>query len=464
MKLAVLIANRGFFPSSVIRSAREEMTAALSRAGLEVLCMEESATRYGAVETTAEGMIFANFLQAHRGEYDGLIICLPNFGDENGIKAAIRDCGVPILIQAYPDALEEMDFEHRRDAFCGKLALTSVLKQMGIPFTTFLPFTVHPNSKAFDEQLQKFAAICRIVKQMRYVRLGAMGARTTAFKSVRFDEMALERRGIDVETYDLSILFSRIGRLDDQDPGVQKRLKDLHRVADFSCAPAGRDLILAKFAAAVDTIVQEDHLQALAIRCWSELQQELGITPCAAMGLMNQEGLPAVCEMDVTNAISMMGLSLASGEASGCLDWNNNYGDDPNKCILFHCGPLPMDLMEGPGQVQQHKMLSKSYGQGCSWGLNVGKVKKGLITYSGMRTENGEVQFYVGTANVVDAPVAPEFFGVHAVVETEDLQKKLKTISEAGFRHHVTITRGDVAEAVQEAFTKYLGYKQIVIE
>jgi len=178
---------------------------------------------------------------------------------------------------------------------------------------------------------------------------------------------------------------------------------------------------------------------------------------------LNQEGVPTVCEMDVTNALAMTGLSIASGSAPGCLDWNNNYGDDLDKCILFHCGPLPMDLMEGPGEVQQHKMLSKSYGQGCSWGLNVGKVKTGTITYCGMRTEHGEIQFYVSTAQIVDAPVAEEFFGVHAVMQTEDLQKKLQTISAAGFRHHVAITRGDVAEVVAEALTKYLGYRRIML-
>jgi len=425
--------------------------------------MDQSLTKYGAVETRAEGETYAEFLDAHHGEYDGLIICLPNFGDENGIKAAIRDCDVPIFLQAYPDRLDEMDFEHRRDAFCGKLALTSVLTQMKKPYTTFLPFTTHPASAEFDRQLQQFAAICRVVKRMRAMRLGAIGARTTAFKSVRFDEMALEARGVDVETFDLSTIFAKIRKLSDTDEAVQRRLQDLHRVADFSAAPKGRDLILAKFAATVDSLVREERLDTMAIRCWSELQQELGITPCAAMGLLNQEGVPTVCEMDVTNALAMTGLSIASGSAPGCLDWNNNYGDDLDKCILFHCGPLPMDLMEGPGEVQQHKMLSKSYGQGCSWGLNVGKVKTGTITYCGMRTEHGEIQFYVSTAQIVDAPVAEEFFGVHAVMQTEDLQKKLQTISAAGFRHHVAITRGDVAEVVAEALTKYLGYRRIML-
>lgn len=461
MKLAVLIGNRGFFPSTVISSAREEITAAVSRAGMEALCIDEGATRYGAVETTEEGFVFAEFLEKHRGEYDGLIICLPNFGDENGIKAAIARCDVPILLQAYPDSLDEMDFEHRRDAFCGKLALTSVLTQMKKPYTTFLPFTVHPSTREFDRQMQQFAAICRIVKRMKNLRIGVVGARTTAFKSVRYDEIALESHGVDVETYDLSALFQKIRSLSDEDEAVLHRLQQLREVADFSKAPEGRDLMVAKYATAVDALVKENRLNALAVRCWSELQQELGISPCAAVGIFNQDGVPTVCETDVTNAIAMAGLSLAANLASGCMDWNNNYGDAPNRCVLFHCGPMPMDLMQGPGQVQQHKMLSKSYGQGCSWGVNIGKVKTGEITYCGVRTANGEVQFYVDTGKLVDAPIPEESFGTHGVLETEDLQRKLQNMSAAGFRHHVAFTMGDVKEAVAEAFTKYLGYRRI---
>lgn len=461
MKIALLIANRGFFPSSVISSAREEMLDAFARAGIEAIYPDEFSTRYGAVETLQEGRVFADFLEEHRGEYAGLVICLPNFGDENGIKAAIRDCDVPILLQAYPDKLDEMDFAHRRDAFCGKMALTSVLTQMGTRYTTYLPFVTHPASKEFDRQLKKFAAICRIVSRMKHLRIGAFGARTTAFKSVRYDEMALENRGVDVETYDFSTVFAAIRELSDSDPKVQARLADLHRVCDYKDAPAGRDVSLAKLAVVLDKMIDENMLDTLAIRCWSELQQELGITPCAAMGLLIQEGVPVVCEMDVTNAMAMMGLQLAAGTGTGCLDWNNNYGDDPNKCILFHCGPLPMDLMEGPGHVEQHKMLSKSYGDGCSWGLNVGKVKTGPITFAGMRTQNGQVQFYVDTAQIVDAPVSKEFFGIPIVIETDNLQNKLQKISDAGFRHHVAIVQGDVKDAVAEAFTKYLGYHRV---
>ena len=461
MKLALLVANRGFFPSSVIKSAYDEMKAAFLKAGVECLTIDEGLIKYDAVETTQEGSIFAGFLKEHRGEYDGLVICLPNFGDENGIKAAIKDCDVPILLQAYPDKLGMMDFEHRRDAFCGKLALTSVLKQMGIQYTSFTPFTVHPSSVEFAEHLKKFSGICRIVKRMKKMRLGAIGARTSAFKSVRYDEVALERHGIDVEAYDLSAVFARMKKYNGTDIPVQEWIASLKATADFKNVPKDRDLVMGRFAAALSDIIREDSLDAVAIRCWSELQTELGITPCAVMGILNQSGIPAVCEMDVTNAISMLGLALASERSSGCLDFNNNYENDDNKCILFHCGPLPMELMQGPGVIEEHKMLSKTFGQGCSWGLNVGKVRPGEVTFASVRTEAGEICFYTDKGQITEDTVDKDFFGIHAVLETKDLQNKLLRISENGFRHHVTITSGDVVDILAEAFTKYLGYKRV---
>lgn len=463
MRLALLVANRGFFPSSVIDLAYDDMHQAFRKAGVECLSIDRNAIKYGAVETTQEGFVFARFLEEHRGEFDGLVICLPNFGDENGIKAAIAGCDVPILIQAYPDEIGHMDFEHRRDAFCGKFALTSVLTQMGKRYTTFTPFTVHPLSTEFDTQLQKFAAVCRVVKKMKKIRLGALGARTTAFKSVRYDEVALERHGIDVESYDFSYILKAVNKTSESDPAVKDWLEKLHSTADFSNAPVGRDVSIAKLGAVLDLLARDAALDVMAIRCWSELQETLNISPCAVVGLFNQAGIPIACEMDVTNAIAMLGLALASQKSCGCLDWNNNYGNEPDKCILFHCGPLPMELMQGPGVIEEHKMLSKTYGQGCSWGLNVGKIRTGDITFAGMRTEAGQLCFYADKARITDDPVEKEFFGVSGVLEMPGLQNKLNNISRNGFRHHVTITAGDVEETLSEALVNYLGYKRINI-
>ena len=461
MKLALLIANRGFFPSSVIESAREEMTQAVERAGAEALIMDASLTRYGAVETRDEGEVYANFLAEHAGEYDGLIICLPNFGDENGIKEAIKDVKVPILLQAYPDELGKMDFACRRDAFCGKLGLCAVLKQMKVPFVSGEPFTMHPLSEEFHKEMTDFLAICRMVKRMHHMRIGVLGARTTAFKSVRFDEAALEQKGADVETLDLTQVFAKMKAIADDDERLGDWEKEIKAVSDTCDTPEYAILNQCKLGVALEEIRTEMKLDVMAIRCWSELQYEYKITPCTVMGILNKRQMPVVCETDVTNAPAMMALAMASETGVGCLDINNNYGEEPDKCILFHCGPLPVDLLCGPGHMDEHKMFTKTQGENCSWGVNVGRIKPGTITICGMRTENGEVRYFVEKAEVLDIKVDEGFFGTYGVVQIPGLQTKLRHMGEEGFRHHAIITAGDQTRRVREALSKYLGYTEI---
>ena len=461
MKLAVLIANRGFFPSSVIDSARAEMVEAITRAGAEALVMETSRTKYGAVELREDGEEFAKFLAEHEGEYDGLVICLPNFGDENGIKEAIKDVRVPILLQAYPDELDKLDFANRRDAFCGKLGLCAVLKQMKVKFVNTKSFTVHPLSDEFAGELRSFISICRIVGKMRHMRIGVIGARTTAFKSVRFDEGALESRGVDIETLDLTQVFAKMKKIEDNDPRLAEWEKDILAISNTCDTPAYAIVNQCKLGVALEELRTEMKLDAMAIRCWSELQYEYKIAPCTVMAIFNKRQVPIVCETDVNNAPAMMALAMASNTGVGCLDVNNNYGDDPDKCILFHCGPLPIDLLCGPGHMEEHKMFTKTQGINCSWGVNVGKIKPGVITICGMRTENGETRYFVERAEVLDTELDPRFFGTYGVTEIKGLQPKLKNMCEEGFRHHAIITAGDWTDAMREALTKYLGYTEI---
>ena len=461
MKIAVLIANRGFFPSSVIDSAREEIKEAISRVGAEALFMDADLTRYGAVETRAEGECYSEFLKKNAGEYDGLIICLPNFGDENGIKEAIKDVNVPILLQAYPDELDKLDFANRRDAFCGKLGLCAVLKQMKTKFTNTELFTVHPSSDEFQKELIRFVSVCRIVMRMRHMRIGVLGARTTAFKSVRFDEGALETRGCDVETLDMTQVFEKMNSISDDDVRLSTWERDILEISNVEDAPRYSIINQCKLGIALEEIKNEMKLDVMAIRCWSELQYEYKITPCTVMGILNKRQIPVVCETDVTNAPAMLALALASMNGVGCLDVNNNYGDDPNKCILFHCGPLPIDLLCEKGHMEEHKMFTKTQGLNCSWGVNVGKIKPCTVTVCGMRTEDGEVRYFVERAKVLDTELDRAFFGTYGVVEIPELQSKLKHMSEEGFRHHAIITEGDWCQPLREALSKYLGYTEV---
>ena len=458
---AVFIGNRGLFPASLLAEAREDMGRTLKALGHEILMLDPAATRHGAVETPAEGRLFAEFLRSHRGAFDGVILTLPNFGDENGALAALKDAGVPILIQAYPDQLEKMAPELRRDSFCGKFSIMDVFCQDGVKFTNLKPHTVHPNSELFAANIDYFDRLCRVTSSLKDLTVGAIGARTTAFKTVRIDELTLQRSGVTVETFDLSDLFYRTESLEDNDPLVADKTRNLKAYTRWEGIPKRSLSTIAKMGVAIDRMVEENQLDALAIRCWIEMQEQLGISPCVLLSEMNDRGLPAACELDIGNAVIMTALSRAGGNPATCLDWNNNYGDEPDKCILFHCGSAPQSMMSQKGRVTDHEILKNSLGPGRSYGCNVGRIAPMPITYGSLLSEEGKLEVYLGEGRFTDDPIPPEFFGCAGVAEIDNLQDVLQTIGNRGFRHHVSAAKGHLLEPTREALDKYLGYDVI---
>lgn len=457
MTFALYFGNRGFFPESLIGTARDEVAAAVTAAGYDYIIPDADMTRYGAVETRDEGYRYAEWLESHRGEFDGVILSLPNFGDENGAVAALRDAGVPILVQAYPDEIGKMDFEHRRDSYCGKFSIEDVFNQYGIQYTVLAPHVVHPSSPEFRQNLTDFAAICRVVNKMRRFTIGCIGARTSKFKTVRFDEITLQKYGITVETFDLSDLFWRVGQLSDSDPDVMCKRVRLTEYTDFSLVPDDKLTTLAKVGVVIDRYIKEFRLDCIALRCWEEMQTVLGVAPCVLLSELNDRGIVASCEIDLCSAINMYSLMLASEKPAACVDWNNNYGDDPDKVILFHCGPIAQSLMEKKGIVTDHKMFAKA-NPGCGWGSNEGRIAAFPMTFSNCKTENGRLTFYIGEGEFTGEPIEDGFFGCGGVAHIDNLQHILLKLGRSGFRHHTAIGRGHTALILREAFQYYLGY------
>ena len=232
--------------------------------GFETLIMPKSLTKYGAVESVQDGEIYAKFL--NENDYDGVILCLPNFGDENGAINALEDAGVPILVQAYPDEIGKMDFAHRRDAYCGKLSVLDVFYQHGLPYTTF-SHVMKPSSDIFKKELIDFARVCRVVKSMKKVNVGAVGARTTAFKTIRFDEQTLQKYGINTIALDLSEVFYRMDKKDDTAESVSRKIDTLTEYTDCCMVPKDKLTMVAKLGVVLNDIIDEYDLDCMALRC-----------------------------------------------------------------------------------------------------------------------------------------------------------------------------------------------------
>ena len=460
MTMGVIVGNRGFFPDHLAKTGREEMIQALQKAGMDVVVLGPEKSKYGAVETYEEAKRCAELFQSKRDVIDGVIVTLPNFGDERAIADTLRlsHLSVPVLVQATPDTPGKMAITHRRDSFCGKMSACNNLRQYGIPYSLTTVHTETPDSAEFSKDLEWFAGVCRVVKGLRNLRIGAIGARPAAFNTVRYSEKLLEASGISVETLDLSEVLGRISRIKDNDEGVAKKLKSIESYVTTSGIPQAALLKMAKLGAVVDDWMKSANVAISAVQCWTSLEENLGVVPCTVMSMMSDSLLSSACEVDVCGVLAMHALQLASETPSALLDWNNNYGSDPNKAVCFHCSNLPKHFFNEV-KMDFQAIIAGTVGMENTFGTCVGQVKAGAMSFARFSTDDvhGKIRGYTGSGRFTDDPL--QTFGGAGVVEIPGLQKLLHFICENGFEHHVAANFSSVDSAVHEAATRYLGWE-----
>ena len=327
MTMGLIVGNRGFFPDHLAKSGREEMVRVLQAADIDVVALTPEQSKYGAVETRQESRLCADLFRQRRDRIDGIVVTLPNFGEERAIADTLRlaDLRVPVLIQATPDDPRKMTIAFRRDSFCGKMSACNNLSQYGIPYSITTLHTESPDSPEFAKDLQWFAAVCRVVNGFRNLRVGSIGARPAAFNTVRYSEKILESQGISVETLDLSEVLGRIERMKDNDDQAQSKLTEIKKYVDTSTVPAPALLKMAKLGAVVNQWMTATEVTISAVQCWTSIEENLGVVPCTVMSMMSNELLSSACEVDICGVLGMHALQLASGSPSALLDWNNNY-------------------------------------------------------------------------------------------------------------------------------------------
>jgi L-fucose isomerase-like protein len=461
MTMGVVVGNRGFFPSHLATSGRLEMIAALESAGVKPIVLAPEVTAHGAVETYEDAKKCAALFKQHADEIDGIIITLPNFGEERGLADALRlaNLQVPVLIQATPDSTGKMGIAFRRDSFCGKMSICNNLKQYGIPYSLTTLHTEAPDSTEFKADLEWFSAICRVVRGFRNLRLGAIGARPTAFNTVRYSEKLLENSGITVETLDLSEVMGRIARMPDNDDAAQAKLAAVKKYIPVGDTPEAALLKMAKLGAVIDGWMKASELTISSVQCWTSMEEYLGIVPCTVMSMMSESLIPSACEVDTMGTLSMYALTLASETPSALLDWNNNYGDNPDKAVCFHCSNLPKHFFREGVKMDYQLIIAGTVGKENTHGTLDGTVKAGDMSFARFSTDDfhGQIAGYVGQGRFTDDPLTT--FGGAGVVEIPNMQKLLRYICENGFEHHVAANFASVASPVEEAASKYLGWR-----
>jgi L-fucose isomerase-like protein len=457
----LIVGTRGFFNPELARQGRKDLLAKLDKLGYSYVIPPEEATPNGAIETFADAKVCAELFKQHQDEIDGVVVVLPNFGDEQGIVHTLdmAKLKVPVLVMACDDE-DPMKLltKERRDSFCGKFSVCNNLYQFGIPFTDTTYHTYPIDSELFTKDLDFFTRVCRVVKGLTNLRVGAIGARPAPFHTCRYSEKLLQASGITVVTVDLSeIIASATGLFENKPKAVQNKvaeIKDYGTIPDYITEQA--ILKQAAWSVAIESWMAQNECEASAIQCWTSVQKNFGCATCLTMSMMGEKYMPSACEVDVAGVVSMYALLLASGNPPGFLDWNNNYGEDRDMCINTHCSNYPKSFIGKTPEISNLDVIGADVGYDISFGAIKAQVAAGPMTYFRMSTDDtrGLIKSYVGEGEFTDDPTNIQ--GGSAVCKIDNLQGMMKYVCKNGFEHHVAMTRGHYADVLEEAISTYL--------
>ncbi|WP_194775557.1 L-fucose/L-arabinose isomerase family protein [Pararhodonellum marinum] len=458
--LGVIIGNRDFFPDSLVSEARKEILEVLEKANIKPILLEDTDTKLGGVETFLDATKCAKLFADHKAEIMGVLVVLPNFGDERGVAETLKMAGlhVPVLIQGYPDDLNKLDVARRRDAWCGKISVCNNLYQFGIKYSLTQKHVIAPSDAAFRQDLSDFVGVCRVVKGLRNARIGAIGARPGGFNTVRYSEKLLQHNGVSVVTVDLSEIIGKANKLDNKAQEVKERIDLIKSYASIGRTPDSALFQIAKMDLVLHDFITENALDATAIQCWTSVQQNYGCNVCTSMSMMSENMQPSACEVDVTGTLTMYAMQLASGSPSALVDWNNNYADDEEKCVLFHCGNWAKSFLPDI-QISTAPILGTSVGEENTYGALDGRTPASNLTYGRISTDDskGKIKAYIGEGVLTDDEL--KTFGNRAVAKIPHLQELMKYVCKNGFEHHVVMNASHSAHILQEALENYMGWE-----
>lgn len=462
LTFGVIVGTRNIFNFELAKAGRTQILAKLEKLGYGTVILPADQTPTGAIETVQDAKKCAEWFSRHRNSIDGIIVTLPNFGDELGIVNTIKyaELNVPVLVHAEDDDNDKVDVKSRRDAFCGKLSVCNNFYQYGIPFTDTTFHTCKIESETFTADIHYFASVCRVVGGLKHARIGAVGARPAAFQTMRSSEKLFQASGITIVPVDLSEILGEAQRMDKEALEVKAKVA---AIKDYGKIPSSIHEIKiatqAKFGLALEKWIAENDIDAAGIQCWESTQNNYGCATCVSMSMLGETLVPCACEVDIAGVISMYMLALAAGTPPAILDWNNNFGDNRNMCVCTHCSNYPKSFFQNEIEISNLDVLSTTLGPEKCFGAVKGKVNEGPLTYFRISTDDpkGTVKTYLGEGEFTNDAYGMD--GGIAVTRINELQKLMKYMCKNGFEHHVAMVRGNVSHVIEEAVSSYLGWE-----
>lgn len=391
-------------------------------------------------------MIAAKFKEE---KIDGLFLPHANFGTEYECARLAKELGVPVLLWGPRDERPEPDGMRLRDSQCGIFATGKVLRRFQVPFTYMTNCRL--DDPEFERGIKDFLAVCNVVKTFKNTRILQIGPRPFDFWSTMCNEgELLEKYNIQLSPVPIPELIAEVKK-------AKIAQTEVHDVMEYCrenwCVKATESQLetVAAMKVAMMKLVQKYGCNAVVIQCWNALQDEIGIMPCAANSLLNEEGIPTICETDIHGAITALLAEAATrGENRACFaDWTVRHPDNENGELLQHCGPWPISVAQEKPTLCEPVAFPKFNGS------LMAQAKFGKLTLCRFDGDNGEYSLLLGNANAIPGPYTK---GTYVWIEVENWKRLEAKIVEGPYIHHCVAIHKDVVPVLYEA-CKYIGVK-----
>lgn len=377
---------------------------------------------------------------------DGLFFPHGNFGTEFECARLAKEMGVPVLLWGPRDERPEPNGVRLRDTQCGLFATGKVLRRFRVPFTYITNCRL--TDPEFERGIKTFLAVCSVVKTFRSIRILQIAPRPQEFWSTMCNEgELLEKFNVQLAPIPMPELTAEMKKVKAEGVEVPKTVSYCRSCMNVEVKDEELENVAA-LKVAMKNLAAKYGCNAIAIQCWNALQREIGIMPCAANSLLNEEGIPTVCETDIHGAITALMVEAASLEEkrSFFADWTVRHPDNENGELLQHCGPWPISVAAEKPAITYPLAFDHP-------GAVAAEAKHGEVTLARFDGDNGEYSLLLGKAKGIDGPYTK---GTYLWVEVENLKRLEAKIVEGPYIHHCVGIHEDVVAVLYEA-CKYIG-------
>ena len=377
---------------------------------------------------------------------DGLFLPHANFGTEYECGRLAKALGAPVLLWGPRDERPDENGMRLRDSQCGLFATGKVLRRFKVPFTYMNNCNLE--DPEFERGVKDFLAVCNVVRTFRHTRILQIGPRPFDFWSTMCNEgELLEKFNIQLSPIPLPELYAEMRKWRAEKTVVEKVVA--YCKENMICKIEDEYLTsVAALKVSMKSLAEKYGCNAIAIQCWNALQDEIGIMPCAANALLNEEGIPVVCETDIHGAISQLMAEAATMNERRVMfsDWTVRHPDDDNGELLQHCGPWPISVAKEKPTI----CVPVAFPQNGAVSAEATHGPMSLVRFDG---DEGKYSVLLGHARGIDGPWTR---GTYVWVKVANLKRLEAKVVEGPYIHHVAAVHGDVVPVIYEA-CKYLG-------